>query len=375
MSDERFMKRALTLARRGAGHVEPNPMVGCVLVRDGRIIGEGYHRKFGGPHAEVNALQAASRKSQAVRGATAYVTLEPCSHTGKTGPCAEALIEAGVKRVVVATLDPHPVSTGGIAKLRDAGIDVTVGLLEEQARQLIAPFATRIAHQRPFVIAKWASTIDGATATHVGDSQWISNAQSRRHVHQLRSRVDAIMVGIGTVETDDPQLTARDVKVRRIARRVVVDPNLRISESSKLVRTAADVPVSIATLRTDGAKAERLIRCGIELIGLSDKRRADDTLAMMPLLRELAKRHDATNVLVEGGAGLVGSLHRQGLIDEYQVYIAPRILGDGAGLPGLRLPGEKGRIERMKAATTLKLVKSRRFGDDILTVYRRRGSG
>jgi len=242
------MKRALTLARRGAGAVEPNPMVGCVIVRDDRIVAEGHHRRFGGPHAEIDALRRLQAAGGNPHGATVYVTLEPCNHTGKTGPCSEALIEAGVGRVVIAALDPHPTSTGGVRRLREAGVDVTVGVLEAHATELIAPFAKRIATGLPFVIAKWAATIDGATATHTGDSQWISNEQSRKHVHRLRGRVDAIMVGIGTVARDDPMLTARGVKVRRTARRVVIDPSLRIDETCNLVRSIDQAPLSIVTV-------------------------------------------------------------------------------------------------------------------------------
>jgi len=364
------MKRALTLARRGAGAVEPNPMVGCVIVRDGRIVAEGYHRRFGGPHAEIDALHELRAAGGNPRGTTVYVTLEPCNHTGKTGPCSEALIEAEVGRVVIATLDPHPTSTGGVKRLRDAGIDVTVGVLEQRATELIGPFAKRIATGRPFVIAKWAATIDGATATHAGDSQWISNEQSRRHVHRLRGRVDAIMVGIGTVSRDDPMLTARGVKARRIARRIVIDPTLRIDETCKLVRSADQAPLSIITANNADAKARRLIERGVELLPLGGRRRADGTRPLTATLGELARRYDATNVLVEGGAGLIGALHRQELIDEYQVYIGPKILGDGAGLPGLRLPAAEARLDAMRAAREVKLIKLRRFGDDILAVYR-----
>lgn len=347
-------------------------MVGCVLVKGDRIIGEGYHRKFGGPHAEIHALQAARAAGHKTRGATAYVTLEPCSHTGKTGPCADALIEAGVHRVVIGTLDPHPTSTGGVDRLRKAGVDLTVGLLQEQAGQLIAPFTQRVTTGLPFVIAKWAATIDGATATFTGDSQWISNQQSRKHVHRTRGRVDAIMVGIGTVVKDDPLLTARDVPIRRLARRVVIDPQLRIPERCRLVATADEVPLTIASAVVDSPKAARLRRLGIELISLGVRSRVDGTRSLRKLLKYLAKQHDATNVLVEGGAGLVGSLHQQGLIDEYRIYTAPRILGDGAGWPALLRRGELGRIASMAAAESVHLVKSRRFGEDVYTVYRRR---
>jgi len=214
------MRRALALAERGRGRVEPNPLVGCVIVKMGRVVGEGFHRRFGGPHAEVIALNRAGR---AARGATAYVTLEPCCHHGKTGPCTDALIRAGVKRVVTACRDPFKKVAGkGIAQLHRAGITVEVGLLRVEAQSLNAPFFKRVTTGLPWVIAKWAMTLDGAISSgKKGPSRWISGPQSRRMVHELRARVDAILIGIGTALADDPLLTARGVKVRRVARRVV----------------------------------------------------------------------------------------------------------------------------------------------------------
>ncbi|GAF88580.1 unnamed protein product, partial [marine sediment metagenome] len=207
--DHRMMARAIALARRGEGHVEPNPMVGCVIVRNRRSIGEGYHRRFGGPHAEIEALLACTRDPQ---GATVYVSLEPCCHHGKTPPCTDALIAARVARVVVAARDPNPVVRGrGIRRLRTAGIDVETGVLEGEAAEVLAPYATRVRLYRPFVIAKWAQSLDGKLATRTGHSQWISCEASRRRVHRLRARVDAILVGCGTVLADDPLLTARGV--------------------------------------------------------------------------------------------------------------------------------------------------------------------
>ena len=252
MSDPRHMKRAITLARRGEGKVEPNPMVGCVLVRDGKVLGEGWHRVFGGPHAEIEALRAAAKAGPDVRGCDAYVSLEPCCHHGKTPPCTEALIDAGVARVLVGVADPFAQVAGrGIAALRDAGVQVEVGIEHEAASDLIAPFARRVTAGRPWVIAKWAQPLDGRIATATGQSRWISNDASRRQVHQLRARVDAVMVGVGTVIADDPQLTARDVRRLRVARRVVVDPSLRIPLDATLLRSLdaghGGGPVMIAT--------------------------------------------------------------------------------------------------------------------------------
>ena len=364
------MKRAIALARRGAGCVEPNPMVGCVIVRDGRIIGEGWHRRFGRPHAEVNALAQAGPRA---RGATVYVTLEPCAHTGKTPPCADAIIAAGAKRVVIGAADPNPPAGGGARRLRDAGLDVEFGVMEAEARELIAPFAKRITTGLPFVIAKWAATLDGAIATRDGDSRWISSDASRRDVHRLRGRVDAIMVGIGTALADDPLLTARGVTPRRIARRVVIDPNLRVGVGSKLVESVGLAPLSVAAtpaaLRAQAVKRERLAERGVELIALRGRRRRDGTRPLADLLRALADLHDATNVLVEGGAGLIGSLHRERLIDRFHVYIGAKVLGEG-GLAATAGPGQGRRSARMGDATRLQLLDLRRLGDDVRAIYR-----
>lgn len=233
------MYQALALAEQGQGWVEPNPMVGCVLVKDGRELGRGYHQQFGGPHAEVNALEDAKKRSEEVCGATVYLTLEPCSHFGKTPPCADALIQAQVARVVVAMVDPDPrVSGRGIERLREAGIEVVVGVCQPQAQQLNEPFTKRVTTGLPWVIVKWASTLDGKVATHTGHSKWISSPASRKLVHDIRARVDAVMVGIGTVLVDDPQLTARGVAVKRVARRVVIDPELRMPPPSKQIGRA-----------------------------------------------------------------------------------------------------------------------------------------
>ncbi|MEX0741671.1 MAG: bifunctional diaminohydroxyphosphoribosylaminopyrimidine deaminase/5-amino-6-(5-phosphoribosylamino)uracil reductase RibD, partial [Phycisphaeraceae bacterium] len=252
-SDLHFMRHALRLARRGRGYVEPNPMVGAVVVRDGQVIGEGWHQRHGGPHAELNAIVDADHNTQ---NATLYVTLEPCCHHGKTPPCTDALRKAGFTRVVAAMVDPNPqVSGQGLAALEKAGIAVQIGPLTHQAMVLNEPFIKRHVTNLPYVIAKWAATLDGAIATATGHSQWISNPRSRRVVHHLRSRVDAIIVGIGTAIADDPRLTARDVTVRRLACRVVLDPHLKLPADSALVRTADRVPLLVAVSEADLAAA------------------------------------------------------------------------------------------------------------------------
>ncbi len=371
MDQMRFMKRAIVLARRGRGAVEPNPMVGCVIVKGGRVVGAGWHRKFGGPHAEVDALRDAGRSA---KGATAYVTLEPCRHFGKTPPCAKALVEAGVKRVVIGVRDPHPTSGGGVAVLRRAGVEVEVGLCAEQCAELIAPFVKGVAHGLPYVTLKWAQTLDGAIATAAGHSRWISNEQSRQHVHRLRGVADVVMVGIGTALADDPWLTARGVRVRRVARRVVVDPGLRLPGKAKLLATLDEAPLTLAVSRKvlteRAAKADRLRKAGVELVPLSDKRDRHGLLRLKPLLAHLHKAHQATNVLVEGGAGLHGALVAQGLADELLAFIGPKLLADGRGLPAFVLPAAAKPIEKMDKAQSLEMVECKRLGGDLMVRYR-----
>lgn len=348
--DERHMRLALELARPGQGLVEPNPMVGCVLVRRGRIVGRGGHQRYGGPHAEVHALRQAGRLA---RGATAYVSLEPCSHYGKTPPCADALIDAGVAEVVAAMRDPNPLVAGrGLRKLRVAGIRTRVGLLQDEAVRLNAPFITYIVDRRPYVILKWAQSIDGKIATRAGDSQWISCDESRRLAHALRARVDGIVVGVGTVITDDPALTARLAKPRRVATRIVLDPNLRIPPSCQLVRTAAATPTLIVTdhAASSSPKRRRLEQAGCELLevavegGKPSQQRAKvrsrvskptdrpRRLVLTDLLAQLHAR-GMTNLMVEGGGRTLGLFLDHGLADELTVFVAPRIIG------GLHAPG------------------------------------
>jgi diaminohydroxyphosphoribosylaminopyrimidine deaminase/5-amino-6-(5-phosphoribosylamino)uracil reductase len=324
------MGRALALAALGQGRVEPNPMVGCVIVRDDQVVGEGHHECFGGPHAEVSALAVAGSRAA---GATAYVTLEPCCHHGKTPPCTRALIDAGIKRVVVAVEDPFPLVHGsGIAELRNADLSCDVGVRAAEASWLLAPYRKLLNTGRPWTIAKWAMTLDGKLATRSGHSQWISSEASRCVVHQLRGRVDAIIVGSGTARADDPLLTARPVNHadrKRTATRIVVDSKASLSLESRLARTAADIPVLVAAADfADPRNCERLTACGVQLY-----RCAGDTHAarLEALLDELGRRR-MTNVLVEGGSKLLGTLFDLRAIDEVHVFIAPKLAG-GAAAP------------------------------------------
>jgi diaminohydroxyphosphoribosylaminopyrimidine deaminase / 5-amino-6-(5-phosphoribosylamino)uracil reductase len=317
------MQYAFALAARGVGSVEPNPPVGAVIV-DGqlRLLGEGWHQRFGGPHAEVFALEQAG---ESARGATLFVTLEPCCHFGKTPPCSRAVITAGLKRVVVAMRDPHAVvDGGGIAELQAAGIDVEVGMLESQARWLTAPFAQLVTRGRPWVHAKWAMTLDGKIASRTGHSQWISNEASRAVVHELRGRMDAIVVGMGTVLADDPALTARPPGPR-IATRVVIDSEARLPLTSRLVQTAREVPV----LCVAGNSAPSTQIAALQAAGVEVWTAATNGPGRIPpeaWLTELGRRR-TTHVLVEGGGELLGSLFDAEAIDEWHVFIAPKFVG------------------------------------------------
>jgi diaminohydroxyphosphoribosylaminopyrimidine deaminase/5-amino-6-(5-phosphoribosylamino)uracil reductase len=323
--DRKFMARAIEIAARGRGVVEPNPMVGCVVVQDGARLGEGWHGRFGGPHAEVNALRDAGKCA----GATMYVSLEPCSHHGKTPPCTEAIIGAGIRRIVVALQDPFErVAGSGIEQLESAGLQVELGLMEDEARYLNAPFLKLVQRGRPWAIAKWAMTLDGKIASRTGYSQWISSEASRAVVHQLRGRVDAVMVGSGTAAADNPLLTARPPGPRT-ATRVVVDSRASLSPDSQLVRTATEVPVLVATsVDAPEKKMQQLSGAGCEIVVCEGETHSD---RLEYLLEELGHRR-MTNLLVEGGGHLLGNLFDVGEVDEVHVFIACKLVG-GAEAP------------------------------------------
>lgn len=350
--DAHWMVRAIQLARCGEGFVEPNPMVGCVIVAtqetDGtvEVVGEGWHRSFGGAHAEVEAIRDARAKGKPTAGATAYVTLEPCCHDGKTPPCVLALLEAGVKRVVVAMRDPFDaVDGGGIARLNSGGVEVALGCLESEARALNAPYLTRLEKQRPWVIAKWAMTLDGKMATRTGSSDWISSEASRQRVQRLRARSDAVLIGSRTAVTDDPLLTVRidagatrdDTmsQPHRTPLRVVFDSNASLPIASRLAQTAHEVGVLVAAARevlrsdeTAQRRAAMLAECGCEVLPLGG---TNHQQRMAELLNHLAKRN-VTNLLVEGGGALLGTLFDMQHIDEAHVFIAPKLVGGSAAV-------------------------------------------
>ncbi len=352
---EVWMRQALGLARRGLGAVEPNPLVGALVVREGEAVGEGWHRQFGGPHAEVEALRSAGERA---RGATVYVTLEPCCHQGKTAPCTQALVEAGVARVVVACRDPFPpVGSGGVPQLEAAGVAVEVGLLRRQAHELNAPYFKLRATGRPFVTAKWAMTLDGKVATRTGDSRWVSSEAAREPVHQLRARCDVVLVGIGTALTDDPLLTCRAPGTRTLTR-IVLDSGARLPVESRLVQTTGEAPLLVVV--SEGALADRLRSLrerGAEVLVLPS---AEKGVSVEALLDELGRR-EVTNLLVEGGPTVLADLFERELVDEVVVYIAPKVVG-GRAAPGA-VSGEG--VASMAEALWLDVRSVEQVGDDL----------
>jgi diaminohydroxyphosphoribosylaminopyrimidine deaminase/5-amino-6-(5-phosphoribosylamino)uracil reductase len=356
MSDADFMDRALALAERGRGHVEPNPLVGAVVARDGVSVGEGWHEKYGLAHAEVNAL---ARAGEAARGATLYVTLEPCCHHGKTPPCTDAVLRSGVRRVVAAMLDPFPqVSGKGAARLREAGVAVEVGLGGPAAHRLNAPYLTRLRAGRPWVHAKWAMTLDGKIASFSGLSKWVTGAAARAKVHELRGLMDAIIVGRGTLIADDPLLTARPSGPRTAARVVLTSGKESLPGDCQLLRTIDQAQVLVVTAKGQLGNYSSWSARGAELLGFA----ADaGGVNVAEMLKEFAKR-GMTNVLVEGGAGVLGAFLDARLIDEVHVYIAPKLLGGARALSPI---GGRG-IADMAEALKLAEWDIERVGDDVL---------
>lgn len=319
--DHGMMARALQLAERGLWTTSPNPRVGCVLVRDGEVVGEGWHEKAGEPHAEVHALRVAGDKGY---GATAYVTLEPCSHYGRTPPCAEALVAAGVSRVVAAMTDPNPLVAGkGLALLRAAGIEAASGLLENEARDLNIGFVSRMTRGRPWLRLKAAASLDGKTALRNGLSQWITGAEARRDGHVWRARACAILTGIGTVRDDDPQLSVRDVDTTRQPLRVVVDSKLETPLDARILQGG---PTLIVGAVEDRARIAALRAAGADVLILPNPSGKVD----LPALLEALGARGINEVHAEAGFKLNGSLMREGLVDELLLYYAPCLIGDAA---------------------------------------------
>jgi diaminohydroxyphosphoribosylaminopyrimidine deaminase/5-amino-6-(5-phosphoribosylamino)uracil reductase len=360
-ADHLFMSRALQLAARGLYTTMPNPRVGCVVVRDGKIVGEGWHERAGGPHAEVRALEHAGT---AARRATVYVTLEPCSHYGRTPPCAEALIAAGVARVVTAMRDPNPrVAGSGLARLQEHGIEVACGLMEAQARDLNCGFVSRMERGRPWLRSKIAASLDGATALRNGRSQWITGAAARRDGQRWRARACAILTGVGTVLADDPQLTVRELELPRQPLRVVVDSELRMPPSARILRGG---DVLIACRDDSLPHAEALRAAGAELVALPGAAGRVDLPALLTLLAQ----REVNEVHVESGSRLNGALLRLGLIDELLLYLAPTLLGATA-----RRMFDVPELTAMEQGRALDILDLDRVGPDIRIRARPRHAG
>jgi diaminohydroxyphosphoribosylaminopyrimidine deaminase/5-amino-6-(5-phosphoribosylamino)uracil reductase len=355
-ADHKFMARALRLARRGLYTTTPNPRVGCVIVKDGAVVGEGWHERAGGPHAEVTALAAAGSRA---RGATLYVTLEPCHHHGRTPPCDETVIAAGIKRVVMAMQDPDPRTAGqGIERLRQTGIEVETGIIEDEARELNIGFISRLSRGRPWVRVKLAASLDGKTALANGASRWITGNAARCDGHHWRARACAVLTGIGTVRADDPWLTVREVATIRQPLRVVVDSRLAISPAARILEGGG---VLVVCASEDSAKASQLRGKGAEVIALPNPQGSVDLRA---LLSELARR-EINELHVEAGAGLSGALLGINGVDELLLYFAPCVLGEGArgmfDLPPLNTLG---------ARHNLKISDVRAVGGDLRILAR-----
>jgi diaminohydroxyphosphoribosylaminopyrimidine deaminase/5-amino-6-(5-phosphoribosylamino)uracil reductase len=358
MDDAYFMKMALALAGRGKGFTSPNPMVGAVVVNNGTVVGQGYHKSAGGPHAEIEALRDAGASA---KGATLYVTLEPCNHTGRTPPCTESILEAGISRVVVAASDPNPdVKGGGIQFLRQRGIDINSGICESEARKLNEMFNKYIITKRPFVISKCAITLDGRIATGTSDSKWITCPASRRFVHGLRHACDAIMVGVGTIQQDDPSLTTRiEGKETSDPVRIILDTRLSISENAKILQLDSAAQTLIITGDSILKEKKEIIeKKGARVIETPLRARLIDLDQLMNYLGKI----NITSLLIEGGSRVNGSAFRAGIVDKIYFFYGPKILGGDDGVPVCSGPGPA----LMKDSRPVTDIRVRQFDNDVM---------
>ncbi|MDF2635661.1 MAG: riboflavin biosynthesis protein RibD [Pelosinus sp.] len=354
--DEKYMKQALALAQHAIGRTSPNPMVGAVIVRDGRVVGEGWHRQAGTPHAEINALQQAG---DLANNATIYVTLEPCSHHGRTGPCVEALIAAGIKKVIIAMTDPNPLVAGrGISRLREAGIEVIEGVLANEAAKLNEVFIKWISTKKPFVLLKSAMSLDGKIATYTGHSKWVTGSEARAYGHQLRDTYDAILVGIGTVLADNPSLTTRLTYQGKNPIRVIIDSNARTPIDSNVVTDGLARTIIAVTREAPQEKLDGLLACGVEVIVCKENAKGVDLSYLFKVLGE----QQITSILIEGGATINASILEDNLVDKVHWFIAPKIIG-GADAPGPI--GGKG-IADVNDAKLFEDIHMESIGEDIL---------
>ena len=357
MDHEYFMRMALNLAKKGQGCTSPNPMVGAVIVKDGAVVGRGYHRAAGQAHAEVEAIEDAGIKA---RGACLYVNLEPCNHTGRTPPCTRKILQAGIRQVIMAMADPHTKAGGGAAFLRQHGIDVLSGVCEEQAARLNEAFVTYVSTGCPFVIVKCAATLDGRIATRTGDSRWVTGEKARRFVHRLRHAVDAILVGIGTVRADNPRLTTRlDNRKGVDPDRIVLDTHLSISPDAAILTLDSDADtILVAGKNAAGSKRKQLQKDGVRIIEQPLKGGRIDLQSLIVRLGS----EGITSLLIEGGSTVLASAFNSGIVDKVLFFYAPKILGGDDGMPICRGSGPA----LMKDSIQLKHIRVQRFAEDVM---------
>ena len=355
-ADEKYMAVALELAEKGRGKVEPNPMVGAVLVKDGIIAGKGYHPIFGGAHAEIHAIHEGGTNC---KGATLYVSMEPCAHYGKTAPCVDAIIKAGITKIVAAVLDPNPITSGkGIQKLKEAGIEVVVGVLEMQAKRLNVPFFKLMQKGLPYITVKWAMSIDGKIATHTGESRWITSDESRKYVHKIRGQMDGILVGIDTVMRDDPLLTCR-IEGGRNPKRIVVDSHALLPVNSRLLSTINEGEIIVAvSTNAPWNRVEKLEQPGCKIVQTQDMNGRVDLKELFQRLGDMK----LTNILVEGGSRVITSVIENQLADRVMVFVAPIIIG-GAGA---KSPVLGTGINKISEAAKINEIEIKRFSNDIV---------
>lgn len=358
MTDETYIKTALSLAKQGRGWTSPNPLVGAVVVKSGKVVGRGFHQRAGGPHAEVYALEEAGENA---KGATLYVTLEPCNHTGCTPPCTELILKSGIKSVVAGMKDPNRgVTGGGLNFLKNQGIDVTVGVCKNECQRLNESFIKYITTGIPLVMLKCAATLDGRIATRTGDSKWITNAESRQFAHKLRHAADAIMVGVGTVGKDDPQLTTRlDGLKGSDPVRVVLDTHLSISPDAKLLHLPSTSDSVIVTNPPVAREKRRLLeKAGVQILVMDS---SGDQIDLKALVKKLGKMN-ITSLLIEGGSKVNGSALRDGIVDKIYMFLAPKFCGGDDGVPVCSGPG----VEFMKESIRVENISVHRFEDDVM---------
>ncbi|MDP7244034.1 MAG: bifunctional diaminohydroxyphosphoribosylaminopyrimidine deaminase/5-amino-6-(5-phosphoribosylamino)uracil reductase RibD [Flavobacteriales bacterium] len=350
ISHKKYMDIAIQLAEKGRGYVSPNPLVGCIIVKRGKIVGRGYHKKYGEEHAEINALKAAGKKA---KNATMYVNVEPCSHWGKTSPCTEKIVEAGIREVVVGMEDPNPL-VDGYKELKFRGLKTRIGILRDKAKKLNEAYIKYTKTKKPFVILKLAMSLDGKIATSTGDSKYITSMAARKYVHQIRNDVDAVMVGINTITRDNPILDSRLVKGKNPVK-IIVDSKLKISERSKVFKDPSKVIIA-TTKRAKKKKADKLQQKGVRILMLNPKKELVD---LKELLKELGKSEIAS-VMIEGGAELSGNAIKESVVDKLLIFTAPKIIGNGLG------PIKNLGIKKVNKAVKLKDISTKKIGKDIL---------